>query len=245
MSSASSEQLCVRKEAGYDEVFPLSQDDLSTLSDERNPSATLPSSRDEDLDTDGLASDSNDGHVGAKPPRQSVIVLDGLREFIMLPLWMVNDFISSIKQTHFDTLREKYQIPIHIPIRLPYKSIKCYYRGVDDVEMYKQMLKARLKFPLSALHRRLLQYLGLAVTQISPNAWKVFLDVEVLYGVMYDGARRLIMEDFFHCYRPSKITQSRGMYIFLLRSLLLRLVCETLDSNRNWKSRYFFIQGDD
>ena len=111
--------------------------------------------------------------------------------------------------------------------------------------MYKQMLKARLKFLLSALHRRLLQYLGLAVTQISPNAWKVFLGVEVLYGVMYDGARRLIMEDFFHCYRPSEITQSRGMYIFLLRSLLLRLVCETLDSNRNWKSRYFFIQGDD
>jgi len=42
----------------------------------------------------------------------------------MLPLWTVNDFISSIKQTHFDTLRDKYQIPVHIPIRLPYKSEK-------------------------------------------------------------------------------------------------------------------------
>ena len=233
MSSASSEQSCVRKEAGYDEVFPLSQDDLSTLSDERNPSATLPSSRDEDLDTDGLASDSNDGHVGAKPPTQSVIVLDGLREFIMLPLWMVNDFISSIKQTHFDTLREKYQIPIHIPIRLPYKSIKCYYRGVDDVEMYKQMLKARLKFPLSALHRRFLQYLGLAVTQIALNTWKVFLGVEVLFGAIFGNARRLMVEEFFHCYRPTKIVQSKGMYSFVPRSPLLRLVCDTYDSNKN------------
>ena len=84
----------------------------------------------------------------------------------MLPLWTVNNFISSIKQTHFNTFREKYQMPIH----LPYRSEKCYYRGVDDVRVFEQMLKAGLRFPLSALHYRLLQYLGLVITQISPNA---------------------------------------------------------------------------
>lgn len=52
------------------------------------------------------------------------------------------------------------------------------------------------------------------------------------------------MEEFFHCYRPSEIVQSRGIYSFLLRKPSLRLVCKTPDSNRNWKSRYFFIQGD-
>ena len=99
--------------------------------------------------------------------------------------------------------------------------------------MYEQMLKAGLRFPLSALHCRLLQYLGLSVTQISPNAWRVFLGVEVLYGVMSDGVRRMMVEEFFHCYRPSKITQSRGMYSFVPRSPLLRLVCDTPDTNRN------------
>ena len=59
------------------------------------------------------------------------------------------------------------------------------------------MLKAGLSFPLSALHRRLLQYLGLAVTQISSNAWRVFLGDEVLYGVMSDGACRMTVEEFF------------------------------------------------
>ena len=107
------------------------------------------------------------------------------------------------------------------------------------------MLKAGLRFPLSALHRRLLQYLGLAITQISLNAWRVFLGVEVLYGVLSNRALRMMVEEFFHYYHPSEITQSKGMYSFLPRSLLLRLVCETPDSNRNWKSRYFFIQGDD
>ena len=107
------------------------------------------------------------------------------------------------------------------------------------------MLRAGLRFSLSALHRCLLQYLGLAITQISPNAWRVFLGMEVLYGVLSNGVHRMTMEEFFHCYRPSEITQSRGMYSFLPRSQSLRLVCETPNSNNNWKSRYFFIQGDD
>ena len=95
------------------------------------------------------------------------------------------------------------------------------------------MLKARLRFPLSALHCCFLQYLRQVVNQISPNAWWIFLSVKVLYGVMTDGVRRLIVEEFFHCYRPSEITQSKGMYSFVPRSLLLRLVSDTPDSNRN------------
>ncbi|KAK9993698.1 hypothetical protein SO802_023401 [Lithocarpus litseifolius] len=62
---------------------------------------------------------------------------------------------------------------------------------------------------------------------------------------MSDGARRMTVEEFFHCYHPSEITQLRGMYSFVPRILLLRLVCDTLDLKRNWKSRYFFIQRDD
>jgi len=69
--------------------------------------------------------------------------------------------------------------------------------------------------------------------------------VEVLYKVMSDGVCRMTVEKFFHCYDPSEITQSKGMYSFVPRSPLLRLVCDTLDSNRNCKSRYFFIQGDE
>ena len=162
----------------------------------------------------------------------------------MLPLWTINDFNSSIKQHHFNTLGEKYQIPINTPMRLPLKQEKCYYKGVEDVGVYEQMLKVGLRFPLSALHRRLLQYLGLAVTQISLNAWRIFLGAEVLYGVMIDGTRRMMVENFFHCYCSFEITQSRGMYSFVSRNPLLRLVCDTPDSNRSWKSCYFFIQGD-
>ena len=101
---------------------------------------------------------------------KSIVGTDGLWEFVMLPEWTVNAFTSTIKEAHFKTLRANYQIPDYIPIRLPYKSEKCYYERVDNVGVYEQVLKAGLRFPLNSLHRELLKYLGLSVSQISPNA---------------------------------------------------------------------------
>ena len=233
MSSASSNHSFVRDGVGYDEVYPSGHKDHDSPSEERNPSASSPSSRDKGLEReepeDDLLQDPNDN----KPPIQSVVGPNGLRKVIMLPIWTINDFISTTKENHFKTLRGKYQIPDHIPLRLPYKSEKCYYDGVDGVGVYEQMLKAGLRFPLSSLHHQLLQHLGLSINQISPNAWRVFLGVEVLYEAISDGARRLVVREFLHCYRPDEIAQLKGMYSFVPRSPLLRLVCETLDSNRN------------
>ena len=88
----------------------------------------------------------------------------------MLPEWTVNNFVSTIKENHFKTLRENYQIPENIPIRLPYTSKKCYYDGVEGVGVYEQMLKVGLRFPLSSLHRELFKCLSLSVNQVSLNA---------------------------------------------------------------------------
>ena len=52
-------------------------------------------------------------------------------------MWTVNDFNFAIKKKHFDTLKEKYQIPVGIPIRLPFKFEKCYYQDADDVGVYE------------------------------------------------------------------------------------------------------------
>ena len=130
MSSTSSNQSFVRDGVGYDEVFLSGQKDLDTSREERNLSASSPS---EDLETNRWKGDSSDGLVYAEPPIQSFVGPDGLREFIMLSLWTVNDFRSTIKESHFKTLKAKYQIPDNIPLRLPYKSEKCYYEGMEGV----------------------------------------------------------------------------------------------------------------
>ena len=68
--------------------------------------------------------------------------------------------------------------------------------------------------------------------------------MEVLYGAMSDGARSLTVREFLHCYRPDEIDKSKGMYSFVLRKSVLKVIYETPDSNRDWKSRYFFLEGD-
>ena len=233
MSSASSNQSFVRDGAGYEELYSSSCRDLDELS-ERSPSATSPSSKNEDMELVEPEEGFDDGDQGIK----SVVGADGLREFVMLPEWTVNNFRSTIKEVHFKTLRAIYQIPDHIPIRLPYKSEKCYYDGVDDVGVYEQALKAGLRFPLNTLKRELLQHLGLSVSQISPNAWRVFIAMKVLYGAMSGGSRSLTVREFLHCYHPDEIDKSKGMYSFVPRKSVLKVIYETPDSNRPGETDY-------
>ena len=80
----------------------------------------------------------------------------------------------------FKELRVRYQIPEHIPIRLPKENEKCYTGRTADVDMYDAMFAAGLRLPLTALHRQLLNYLGLSVNQIAPNVWRTFIGTEIL-----------------------------------------------------------------
>ena len=96
MASASSNQSYVHDRADYDEMYSSGHKDPNVSSEERSPSAS--SSRDDDLEIERSKGGSNDGLIGDEPPIQSVIGPDGLREFILLPLWTVNDFISKINK---------------------------------------------------------------------------------------------------------------------------------------------------
>ena len=133
MSSGSSNQSFVRDGAGYEELYPSSYRDPNDLN-KRSPSASSPSSKHEDMEVAEHKVGSDDGE---EQRIKSVIGTDGLREFIMLPEWTVNFFTSTIKEAHFKTFKTNYQIPDYIPIRLPYKSEKCYYEGVNGVEVYE------------------------------------------------------------------------------------------------------------
>ena len=146
MSSALSNQSIICDRADYEEVYLSGHKDQESPSEERSPFASSPSSTNEDMemaDPEEAFDDNEEQQI------KSVVCVDGFREFIMLPEWMMNDFNSTIKEKHFSTLRANYQILDNIPIRLPYKLEKCYYEGVEGVGVYEQMLKVGLRFPLS------------------------------------------------------------------------------------------------
>ena len=75
------------------------------------------------------------------------------RPFILPKIWTVNDFKPTMTTNIFKNLRDGYQILDNIPIRLPGKFKKCYLGKTTDVGMYDAMFAARLRLPLTALHR--------------------------------------------------------------------------------------------
>ena len=104
MSSASSNQSFVRDGVGYEDVYPSGYRDPDDLS-ERSPSASSPSSKNEDMEMAEPEEGSDDGE---DQRIKSVVGTNGLREFVMLPEWMINAFTSTIKEAHFKTLRANY-----------------------------------------------------------------------------------------------------------------------------------------
>ena len=142
----------------------------------------------------------------------------------------------------FKELHVRYQIPKHIPIRLPKENEKCYSGRIADVGMYDAIFYAGLRLPLTALHHQLVDFLSLSVSQITPNAWRIFISAEILWGSLSGGNRQLTLDEFFYCYRSHHIDSSKGMYHFSVREKDLKWVSNMPDSNRNWKSRYFFVE---
>ena len=90
--------------------------------------------------------------------------------FILPAEWAVNKFLPLISDKIFKELRIRYQIPEHIPICLSEENEKFYTGRTADVGMYDAMFAAGLRLPLTALYHQLVDYLGLSVSQIAPNA---------------------------------------------------------------------------
>ena len=84
--------------------------------------------------------------------------------FILPEDWAVNKFFPMMSDKIFRESHTCYQIPDHIPIRLPRENERCYSRRTADVGMYDAMFAAGLRLPLTAIHRQLVDFLGLFVT---------------------------------------------------------------------------------
>ena len=145
-SDASCEELSVREGAGYDEAFGSgNESEDSSIPLERETSAQSPDGdesfaegdkdkergdgNDEDeMDVDGDDSDGDEGSSEgtSEGPEDN-------HPFILLEDWAVNKFLPRMSGKVFRELRIRYQIPDHIPIRLPGENEKCYSGRTADV----------------------------------------------------------------------------------------------------------------
>ena len=96
---------------------------------------------------------------------------------------------------------------------------------------------------MNAFVRELLTRLGLGVCQLNPNAWRLIVSMQVLWREVFKGNRPLTMDEFLYCYKPSEINQSFSFYQFTAREKDYRLIKSLVTSDRNWKTKFFFVSG--
>ena len=204
---ATSEQSSAREEAGYDEVFQTGHEPEEGLSwsSERETLAYFPNKEMESCvweggeeeinegEDEGDEGEEDNGDKGDTDERTLKVGSLGspgdgrTRPFILPKIWTINDFLPTMTANIFKNLRDRYQILDHIPIRLPGKFEKCYSGKTTDVGMYDAMFAAGLRLPLTVLHRQLAKFLGLFVSQIAPNAWRIFIGAEILWAHLSGG----------------------------------------------------------
>lgn len=119
---------------------------------------------------------------------------------------------------------------------------KCYIGRSSDMGFYETAFIAELSLPLSSLCRQLATYMGIFVSHIAPNAWRIFIVVKVLWCQLSGVHWSLTLKKFFYCYKPQEIPRSKGFYNFMCHQAALRLISDMSNSNRQWKARFFFMQ---
>lgn len=114
---------------------------------------------------------------------------------------MGNDFYLNMSSKVFKTLHARYQIPAHILMCLPRKFVKCSGKTAD-IGMYDTMFTVGLRLLVTELHYQLPNYLGLSVSQIAPNMWRIIIGAEAIWGKLSGGNHRLSLGNYFYYYRP-------------------------------------------
>ena len=202
-SDVLSEESLVREGAGYDEAFgSVDESEDFSPSSGRETSAHSLDGEDEgyaegseeveievgkkgswgdgEIDHDGEDGDGDEEEDEEESYEGTSVGLGDNRPFILPAKWAVNKFLPLMNDKFFKELRVRYQIPEHIPIRLPEENEKCYTGRTTDIGMYDAMFAVGLRLLLTALHRQLVDYLGLFVSQIAPNTLRTFVGAEIL-----------------------------------------------------------------
>ena len=118
---------------------------------------------DEEDENDKKGEEHNDGSVGRVDSSRT-------KPFILPSIWTIENFYPTMTRKFFNTLHNRHQILDNIPLHLLGKFKKCYSRKMASMGMYDAMYTAGLRLPLMELYRQLANYLGLSISQITPNA---------------------------------------------------------------------------
>ncbi|XP_065628398.1 uncharacterized protein LOC111994518 [Quercus suber] len=145
-----------------------------------------------------------------------------------------------------DTLarfRDRFQFPNRVRVRLPSVEDRACHFFPGKVCFYEAAFICGLRFPVHPFLMELLHYFGIASGQLMPNSWRILISCMGIWLAANDGDM-IRVDELVYLYRL-KALKEYGYYELVPWERGTRIVKKLPSSFRYWKSRFFYVSGND
>ena len=136
-----------------------------------------------------------------------------------------------------------FQFLERVSVRLPSKEEWACNFIPGEVCFYKSSFACGLRFPVHPFLMELLDHFGIAPKQLMPNSGRIVVSCMGIWLAAMDGDM-LSVDELVYLYHL-KASKEYGYYELVPWERSTRTVKGLPSSFRYWKSRFFFLSGDD
>ena len=151
--------------------------------------------------------------------------------------------LCSLDDETLSRFRGRFQFPDRVRIRLPHKEEQACHFSLGEVCFYEAAFLFRLRFPVHPFIMELLSHFNISPEQLMPNSWRIMISCMEIWLATTNGDMVKVNE-FTYLYRL-KESKKYGYYELVPWMREARIVRDLSSSFKYWKSRFFFVSGDE
>ena len=145
-------------------------------------------------------------------------------------------------ETH-SRFREKFQFLKKVKVCLPHGEERACHFLLGEVCFYEATFLSGLRFPIYPFIMELLGHFDIAPGQLMPNSWRIVVSYMEIWLATTEGD--MIKVDKLVYFYRLKESKEHGYYELVPWKRKTKIVSDLPSSFRYWKSRFFFVSGDE
>ena len=137
----------------------------------------------------------------------------------------------------------RFQFLDRVRIRLPREEERACHFLPGEVFFYETAFLNGLRFLVHPFIMEILGHFGIAPRQLMPNSWRIVVSCMEIWLATTDGDM-IKVDELIYLYRLKESKEHR-YYKLVPWERRTRIVRDLPSSFKYWKSRFFFVSGDD
>ena len=138
--------------------------------------------------------------------------------------------------------KDRFQFPERVRVRQPTNKDRACHFFPGEICFYEAAFTCKLRLPIHPFIMELLGFFDITPRQLMPNSWRIVVNcMEIWFATNEDMIK---VSELVHLYRL-KESKEYGYYELVPWARRARIVRGLPLSFRYWKSRFFFVSGDD